>query len=54
MEDGITTANTGPTHNKRMDLGAYLCVYVCVHVLAAACMLVYAFNIGFVNIYPLH
>lgn len=26
MEDGVTTANTGPTHNKRMDLEAHLCL----------------------------
>lgn len=34
MEDGIITTNTGPTHNKRMDLGAHLCLCscICIHV----------------------
>lgn len=34
MEDGVTRANAGPTHNKRMDLGARLCLcsWICIHV----------------------
>lgn len=41
MEDGVTTANTGPTHNKSMDSGAHLCPCVqcvVVHVVFALFM----------------